>query len=329
MCIALCGLLGSTLPAAAAAQSIPDPTRPGQTLELKPDPAHGPMVLRLPASARIAAMANAGIASNDADALLYNPGMLPVARGMSASVQRYGSAGTAGSVATVAQAGTLSFGVGAQFVDWTAQALPNPTDPRQTYRLQLRGGATSLYQREGLPASSAAFTLGIARTIMGLRLGASIKYAEDRIGMDHDGTVAVDFGMYRPMGPANLAIVAQNLGAGTEIRGMPGALPRRFGIGYGGGLFPMWERWDLGAQMQLTVENDYFVRPAGGVELGYVPIEGVSFVFRTGLRLPRERDEPLVTGGLGITVDRLSLDYAVEPFRDGRPVSHRVGVRVR
>jgi ABC-type bacteriocin/lantibiotic exporter with double-glycine peptidase domain len=37
----------------------------------------------------------------------------------------------------------------------------------------------------------------------------------------------------------------------------------------------------------------------------------------------------LVVGGIGITVDRISLDYAMEPFRDGRPVSHRIGLRIR
>jgi hypothetical protein len=326
--VALGGLLSITTPALSGAQSIPFPTRPGETLVIKPKPALGPMVLRLPASARIAALANAGIASTDADALLYNPGMLPVARGMSASVQRYGSAGTAGSFATVAQAGTLSFGVGGQFVDYTADPVPVPVDQLQRYRLRLAGGATSLFRREGIPASSAAFTLGIARTVKGYRFGVSAKYAEDRIGFEHDGTVAFDIGLYRPTGPGTLALVAQNLGKGTEIAGMPGALPRRLGVGFGGGT-SLSEHVDLSAQMQLTVENDFWLRPAGGVELGYVPIEGVSIVFRTGLRLPKERDEPLVTGGLGFTYDRISLDYAAEPFRDGRPFSHRVGLRVR
>ena len=321
--VALVGVLLAALANGAGAQV----SLPAQEPRPKQKPAHGPIVLRLPASARIAAMANAGVASNDGDALFYNPGMLQAARGLAVSVQRYGSAGTAGSMANVTQLGTLSFAVGAQFVDWTAATLPGNSALR--YREQLAGGATALFQREGVPASSAAFTVGIARTLKGLRLGVSLKYAEDRIGSDHDGTVAADVGMYMPLGPANLAITMQNLGAGTEMRGQKGTLPRRVGIGFGGGLFPLWEHWDLGAQMQVTLENDLFLRPAGGVELGYVPIEGVSFIVRTGLRLPRERDESLVTGGLGITVDRISLDYAMEPFRDGRPVSHRVGVRLR
>ena len=81
--------------------------------------------------------------------------------------------------------------------------------------------------------------------------------------------------------------------------------------------------------MQLTLEGNSFVRPAGGVEVGYVPIEGVAIVMRSGLRLPRERDESLVTGGLGLTLDRISIDYALEPFRGGRPASHRIGLRIK
>ncbi|MEO7521944.1 MAG: hypothetical protein ABIW79_09025, partial [Gemmatimonas sp.] len=50
--IVLCGLLSITLPVLSGAQSFPLPTNPGHTLVIKPDPAHGPMVLRLPASAR-------------------------------------------------------------------------------------------------------------------------------------------------------------------------------------------------------------------------------------------------------------------------------------
>jgi hypothetical protein len=94
-------------------------------------------------------------------------------------------------------------------------------------------------------------------------------------------------------------------------------------------MYSRFEHYDFGMQTQLTVERGGFVRPAAGGELGYVPIEGVSFVVRGGLRLPREKDELFATGGLGITVDRISLDYAVEPFRGGRPVSHRLGLRIK
>jgi hypothetical protein len=294
----------------------------GTALPLRAQSGEGPLVLRLPSSARIAAMANAGLASNDGDAILYNPGMLSVARGAAVSVQRYGSNATAGSFGTVTTSGSLALGVAAQFLDWRA-----PSDV--SYVDAVRPGGSHLSDSGTVGASSSAFTVGVARTIRGLRLGAAVKYAEERFGAAHDGTVAVDLGFTRQVGPGAIGIAVQNLGAGVRFGGEQGTLPRRVGIGYGGGMIPFNEYLDLGAQMQLTVEGDWFVRPAGGVELGYVPIEGVALVFRTGVRLPRERDEPLVTGGVGVTVDRFSLDYAVEPFRGGRPVSHRVGLRLR
>ncbi|MES2521973.1 MAG: hypothetical protein V4617_04660 [Gemmatimonadota bacterium] len=310
--------------ARAAAQSA---MRTQDVLPFYPRRAVAPMVLRLPASARILAMANAGVASTDADALLYNPGMLSAARGASVSMQTYGSGGTGGAVATVTTLGSLFFGVGAQFVRWNV----GPTQPAredERYRERLLGGGASLYAREGIPSSSTAITFGIARTIKGLRLGASAKFAEDRIGLSNDGTVAFDIGMMRSVGQVNLAITAQNLGFGTRLDGQESVLPRRLGVGFGGAGYALSEHWDLGAQAQLTMENDFF-RPAGGVELVYVPIEGVQFALRSGLRLPRESNESLVTGGFGATLDRFSLDYAFEPFRNGFAVSHRVGVRIR
>ena len=267
-------------------------------------------------------MVNAGIASSDGDAFLYNPGMLSSARGTAASIQRYGANGTSGAIASVTQAGSMSLGVAAQFVDWRAR------DGR-SYADAVRNAPAHLSDTGAVAASSSAFTIGFARVIKGRRLGANVKYADDRFGSSHDGTVAFDLGFSMPLGPATLAVVAQNLGAGLSIGGSDGPLPRRVGVGYGSGLMSLFEHWDIGAQMQLTLENDWFVRPAGGLEFGYVPIEGVSLIVRSGLRLPRERDESLATGGLGIVIDRVSIDYAAEPFRGGRPMAHRIGIRIR
>ena len=123
------------------AQSSGDPSR-----------AEAPLVLRLPASARLAAMANAGLAANDGDALLYNPGMLNGARGTAISLQRYGSFGRAGSMGTVTQIGSLNLGIGAQFVDWSA---PSGT----AWGDAVRAGATRLADSGGVAASSSACLL--------------------------------------------------------------------------------------------------------------------------------------------------------------------------
>jgi hypothetical protein len=319
----LTALFAAFLPVSLAGQSVPrqlsivDPLPPVSRAE-------GPLVLRLPASARHAALANAGLAGNDGDAFLYNPGALSNARGVAMSVQRYGSQATAGALGNVQTIGSLTVGVGVQFLEYRSNAM--------RYDLALESGGSRLSDGGSLSGSSSAFTLGVARTVKGLRVGANVKYAEDRFGRAHDGTVAFDAGMVKPWGPGTLAFVAQNLGAGLRVpdyERVDGVLPTRVGAGYGIGSYPMGAWWDVGMQAQVLVERDGFVRPAGGVELSYVPVEGVAIVFRNGFRLPREPDEPLVTGGLGVTIDRLSIDWAAEPMRGGRPVSHRLGLRIK
>lgn len=281
----------------------------------------GPLVLRLPASARALSLGNVGVVSTDGDALFYNPGMLAQQRGSAASLQRYGSHGTAGSMATATTSGSMTIGIGAQFVGYSVAAGARYVDV-------LKPGATRLSDSGDVAATSTALTLGFAKTIKGLRLGVSAKYVEDHIGALHDGTVAFDIGLNRPIGVGTAALVVQNLGAGPRIDGVEGTLPRRIGAGYSA-YRPIAAHWDLGAQGALLLEGDLFVRPAGGAELAYVPIEGVTFTLRQGFRRPRERDESVITSGLGVTIDRIAIDYALEPMRGGRPASHRVGLRVR
>ena len=281
----------------------------------------GPLVLRLPSSARSLSLANAGIASTDADAIFYNPGMLASIRGSAVSMQRYGSFATAGSMATTTITGSTTIGIGAQYVSYTA-----PTGA--TFADIVQSGGTHLSDSAGVSAASTALTFGVAKTIRGLQLGASVKFAEDRIGARHDGVMAFDIGMNRALGPGTLGVVLQNLGGGPRIDGIKGTLPRRFGVGWGASR-AIAANWDIGAQTALTVEGNWFVRPAGGGEITYVPIDGIAITVRQGFRLPRERDESLITAGLGFTVDRIAVDYAMEPMRGRRPVSHRVGIRIR
>ena len=323
------GLALSAAPASPAqAQAAPAKAAPAftpRTLTVAdPGPVRGfegPLVLRLPASARLLGMANAGVTANDGDAIFYNPGMLTQARGVAVSMQRYGSQATAGSFGSVQTFGAYSLGIGAQLLQYQNASF-DPVRANQQ-------GATRLSDGGDESASSSAFTVGVGRVIKGFRVGAAAKYAEERLGSTRDGVFAVDLGVSKPVGPATLALSVQNLGSGPDLYYVNGALPTRVSVGYGGGLFPIWEHWDIGMQTQVSVERDGFVRPAGGVELGYVPVEGVAIIVRSGLRLPRERDEPLATGGLGLTIDRFSIDWAIEPMRGGRPVAHRVGLRIR
>ena len=281
----------------------------------------GPLVLRLPSSARYLGMGNAALASTDGDAMIYNPGMIAQSRGIALSMQRYGSNATAGSMGTTTTTGPFVIGIAAQFLTYSAAAGAN-------YAEIVEPGGTHLSDSGTVASSSTAFTFGVARTIKGLRLGASVKYAEDRIGASHDGVVAFDLGVNRPMFGGTAAFVVQNLGVGPRIDSIMGTLPRRVGLGYGR-YQAIAGHWDAGAQVALTLEGDLFVRPAGGAEIAYVPIEGVAITLRSGLRLPREPDESMITAGFGVSVDRVLIDYAMEPMKGGRPITHRLGLRVR
>lgn len=280
----------------------------------------GPMVLRIAAGTRALALGNVGLTSNDADALFYNPALLFNARGMSASMQRFSSFATAGSLANIVTLGSTNVGVGVQYLEYSALPL--------SYRELTRLGATALSDSGGIPATSLAFTVGMTRTIKGKRIGISAKFLSDRFGAVDDGTVAFDAGLIGPaVAQGTIVFVAQNIGAGLRLAGAEGKLPTRVGAGWSRSA--SWETLDLGLHTQLTVDRDGFVRPAAGGEFGYVPIDGVSFVARVGARMPRETDESFATGGLGINVDRFSLDYALEPFMGGRGVSHRLGIRIK
>ena len=70
-----------------------------------------------------------------------------------------------------------------------------------------------------------------------------------------------------------------------------------------------------------------WVAPAGGAELGYSWLDGYTIAVRAGARRPATGESP-VTAGAGLSLDRLSIDYALETLRGSR-FAHRIGLRVR
>lgn len=288
------GLGAALAPALVGAQSA---NQPGGS-------AGSSVALSMPSGARALGLGNAGLMLPDPDAVFRNPGMLVTARGVSASVQRYGDSrlsGTATSVASVTTVGAFSVALGIQAARFSSSTV-----------------------------AGNAFSAGVARNWKGYRLGAVVKYAEDRAGASSDGSAAVDFGAARSLGPSVLSLSVQNIGSSLTISGESVELPRQLAAGWSMGPRPVAANWDLGAVAQLGVEgDDWFVRPAGGVEVAYVPIEGVAITARGGVRRPRGSVESAVTGGLSFALDWLTIDYALEPMRDGVPSSHRIGIRVR
>ncbi|MFI5227485.1 MAG: hypothetical protein ACHQWU_00365, partial [Gemmatimonadales bacterium] len=84
---------------------------------------------------------------------------------------------------------------------------------------------------------------------------------------------------------------------------------------------------DFLATAGVTGYGNGFLSPAGGLEMGYSWLDGYSIALRGGARRP-ERGEGPLTAGAGFTMDRLSIDYALDTSTRGR-VAHRLGLRIR
>lgn len=279
-----------------------------------------PVSLRLPASSVAQALGNIGIVSRDADVLYYNPGMLTQAAGVAASAQRIGSATTAGAVASVQQLGGYAVGVGARFVDWSS--------PSDDYGIALSGGTGVFGMSGSTRASSLALTGGVARTLGPVRVGVTATYLREQFAELTDETALLDVGAAVTLGPGMLGFSLQQLGGPVTFANTETDEPWRVTLGYGTRTFPIATFVDIAGVWQASVDTDGEIRPAGGMEVFYVPIEGLSFVARAGARRPLDAGESVVTAGLGVSLDRVSLDYALDPSREG-PVAHRIGIRIR
>jgi hypothetical protein len=109
--------------------------------------------------------------------------------------------------------------------------------------------------------------------------------------------------------------------------GTSAALPTRGILGASSAGLPLGPL-DVAASAAVSVRRGGRVSPAGGVEFGYMPIDGVIFAGRVGGRLPEKNAESPVTLGASFTFDRLSIDYGFEPYQ-GKGDGHRIGIRVR
>ena len=278
----------------------------------------GPIVLQLPASTRAIGFGNAYVAVRDPEAVFYNPAQLGVRPGIAISAERYGSKATATSFTNTFVFGTFGFGLGVQHLDYDLevggypQATPNGEG-------MLAGGATS--------ASSLVAAMAAEMAYKGIRWGVTAKVAEDRNHAARDGVLLADVGAAKEIAFVTLGLTVQNLGSSPRMLGTSAPLPTRVVLGAATAGYPLGP-FDLAASSAVSVRRGGRVAPMGGVELAYVPIDGITFAGRVGGRLPEKNAEGPVTLGGSFTFDRISFDYGFEPYQ-GKGSGHRVGVRIR
>jgi hypothetical protein len=273
---------------------------------------YAPVVLHLAPTPRAAVMGST-VGLRDIEAFLGNPALAGVVAGTVASLARYDAA-TLLTLASSSSLGSFNVAIGAQYLDAHADAVRLPI------------WSYSLTQGGPIPVASAVGALALSTTFRGNRVGAALKYVDERHGSGQDGVPALDLGLSRDVGRFTTGVSVQNIGAGIRYGGWRPQLPLRISLGaatYGFVAGP----FDLGGSASASVLPNGDVRPAAGLEIGFVPLDGYLFQARIGLRSPELRaQQPLSFGGTA-ALDRFALDYAYEDWAGGG--AHRLALRVR
>ena len=268
------------------------------------------------ASTRGLAMGNSNTASRDDDVIFYGPAQLAVARGTSAAAERVSPRFGNGTFASTARIATGGVGIGVQVAEGTNE---NRCEFRQLSRVLAVVGAAQTYKR--------------------FRFGIAGKYAAEQADSAQTSRFLLDAGVSRDFSivdflPLTLALAVQNIGtSATDTMALVTPLRVALGAATGGPVGPL----DMALASDIAVEqNDTLSLVkhgrliAGlGIELGYSWLDGYSFSFRAGERVPPTRtDQRHFTFGAGLVLDRVSIDYAGEDLVGFR-IAHRIGVRLR
>lgn len=280
--------------------------------------AAAPRILRLPASTRAMALGDAYMMNAEAsDALFYHPALVEGAGGFGLDVQTWSGEATAASASAATGWFGGSVAVGLQTLQYGTAGADLTTLPR---------GHDLLFDA-GQPVSERVASVGLARELLGLRVGLAGKLVEQRVADERDATGAVDLGVATELGPLVAALSAQNLGPGMTFQAGDVDLPRRYTLGigaYGRPLGPL----DIGLTASLRYEEAWEdLLPAAGLEVGYWPVRGRTFVGRVGVQAVPDGEGSPLTAGFAFWGDDLVLEWAWQPFGgDVDQGTHRFGV---
>jgi hypothetical protein len=278
---------------------------------------HAPLAAQLPLGARGLAMGGAHAGSRDPDAALLNPALAGTSSAMSLSVGRY-RPGVGGGVAGTGTAiGSFGVALTVSYLDYIAR------DAGVTDRVLVGDGV-----RTGRGASVMT-GVALSTQFKGTRYGLGLGYLEERLPFERASAASLTLGAARVIGFGNgtLGVALQHLAPSLEWGGEDLPVPSRLAAGLSGVGIPLNAWFDLGLEGGVAVRRDGLVSATIGSELLCVPIEGLSFAARAGLRRPELASLGAVTLGAGVALDRFALDYAWERLDGGS--AHRVGVRVR
>ncbi|HSG48878.1 MAG TPA: hypothetical protein VLA43_13750, partial [Longimicrobiales bacterium] len=274
-------------------------------------PGREPALLELIPGARSLALGMAlQVSDRDPDLAFVHPALAVGAGGIRGGYTAFGHAAGGYTLS----AGTDWFGGGVAVSLHSLEYLADPGGPG------LREAGLDDFLTEppsGAGVSESAATLTYARTLFGVQVGVSGRFFSQRFAGRRSTGEAVDLGAATSVGPLKVALSARNLGGDSD-------LPEELVLGagaYGRPVGPL----DLGAAAQLRYRDDGEVEVGAGLEFGYWPIRGRTFVGRVGVRnIPEGSARPVTVGG-SFWGDSLVLDYAFQPM-EGLDGIHRITV---
>lgn len=289
--------------------------------------------LRLPmgGSTRAIGMGDANTAGRDDDVIFYNPAQLAVARGTSASIERYSDHLAGGAMSATSRIASGGVGIGAQ--------LAGGTNAPQCNIASVGPTGTFVLSPAPLNVVRMLAVVGAAQTFKRFHLGASAKYAAEQGGDARTSRVMLDAGVSRDVTlsdfiPLSIGLAVQNIGtSATDTLQLNTPLRAAIGLASGGPVGPI----DLAVAADVAAERNATQSLLGhgrliaglGTEIGYTWLDGYSFAFRVGERIPPTRtDLRHFTFGAGLVLDRISFDYAGED-QVGFRIAHRFGIRLR
>lgn len=279
-----------------------------------------PLASEVPASTRAMAlggsyMMNAG----HADALFYHPALLTTSRGFGLELQRWSPSATATAASAATEWWGGGVGVGLQTVQYSGPGAGVAVAP---------GGQDHLFSDQAVPASERVATVGMARDVLGVDVGVAGKLLDTRVGGARSSDVAVDLSVSSDVGPLTAAVTAKDLGrepmAASDDVGVSSWL---VGLGaYGQEVGPL----DLGFAASARFGSGRDTALGAGLEVGYWPINGRTFVARVGVQdVPEGSAASPFTFGFAFWGDAVVLEWAYQSFGDLDDATHRFGVRWR
>jgi hypothetical protein len=305
---------------------------------------YAPLVLQLPSGARTLGLGNTGVASRDDEVIFFNPAQVANARGTTVSAERYSATAGGGSLSSAMAFANGGVAIGARVVNYEVPTNFFPAD-----RSSMLG--------EGSPATSYEASVAFAQTVKSVRGGITAKYAED---------IAPDIRVSRPLLDLGLARdFFRSYTVGLSVQSIGKSMDIPCGFNHGGPVCPTVPgavrdsvtgsafrdaggsvaadsplrttlgvsttksvgEFDIFGTAAVSMLRTDFVIPSGGLEVNYSWLSGYNIALRAGARRPIVGEDP-ITAGAGFTMDRLTIDYALETLSAGR-VAHRIGVRVR